>query len=109
MRTRTNTLVTSRAILKDVQALRALTATHLAQRPPDKSMLLRGQDKRSGTGAGAGNAAGRRQRGEIHHERKPSLEPGVLRMYKWEGPGGRGESCGEEMSEAHYENSKNGY
>jgi hypothetical protein len=50
------------------------------------------KERRGEAEAGADGAQARRQRGENHHERKPSLEAGVLRMYKWDGPAGRGEA-----------------
>ena len=38
--------------------------------------------------------SGRRTSSRGNHVRQPSLEAGVLRLYKWEGPGGRDASPG---------------
>jgi len=61
-------------------------------------MSLRWQGQ--GPDTEAGTPEGRRSAPGIHHERKPSLDPGVLRMYKWEGPGGRDASPGKKREAA---------
>jgi hypothetical protein len=56
------------------------------------------QGKRAEDEASPGE--GRRGTPGVRHERKPSLEPGVLRMYRWEGPGGRDASPGKKREAA---------
>ena len=51
--------------------------------------------------AGNGDSSGRRASSSTgHHVRQPSLEAGVLRLYKWEGPGGRDASPGKKREAA---------